>query len=101
MTVPRLAMFLALVVLLPHRLDAAEATAPHTINTQDDVRYKFVRLRDGTLLGLFDGRTAHPDGPPSDTVKAKRSTDNGATWSKAEPLFPVPSKPGTWGMTEA
>jgi len=94
-------MLIALVALLPHRLDAAESKAPQPINTQDDIRYKFVRLRDGTLLGLFDGRTAHPDGSPSDTVKAKSSTDNGATWSKAEQLFRIPTKPGTWDITEA
>jgi hypothetical protein len=94
-------MFFALVVLLPHRLDAVVSTAPQPINTHDDIRYRFVRLGDGTLLGLFDGRTAHPDGPPSDTVKAKSSTDNGATWSKAAPLFLIPTNPGTWGITEA
>jgi hypothetical protein len=99
--VPRFAMFVVLVVWLSHYGDAAETTGPQTINTQDDIRYKFVRLRDGTLLGLFDGRTAHADGPSSETIKAKHSTDNGVTWSKAAPLFPVPTKPGTWSISEA
>jgi BNR repeat-like domain len=94
-------MFIVLAVWLSHRSNAAETAGPQTVNTNDDIRYKFVRLRDGTLVGLFDGRTVHPDGPPSETVKAKYSKDNGVTWSKAAPLLPIPSDPGTWSIAEA
>ena len=77
------------------RCGRSQGTA--TINTQDDVRYKFVRFRDGTLLGLFDGRTATSRWIAFGYSQGKSSTDNGATWSKAEPLMRIPIKTGHMG----
>ena len=58
-----------------------------------------VQLPDGRLMGVWDrgalDRTAVECVPEA---AARYSTDDGYSWSEAEPLFKLPKQKGLWGQ---
>jgi len=63
-----------------------------------DPNIQFVRLKEGTLLGVFQHIAKL--GSPEQAVSARYSNDNGTTWGEPSVLFPVPTAPGTWSAGE-
>lgn len=76
---------------------AAEGPRPLTIPA--DAHYTFLRLPDGTVMGIGQ-RSPDAAGEPQ-TISARYSNDNGATWDEPKTLCPAPSGPGAWSLTQS
>jgi hypothetical protein len=82
-------------------LAAAADLSPQPLKLPDDAHYMFVRLADGTLMGIGQRARKNAQGEAETTVSARYSKDNGAAWSDEMALFPMPSGPGEWSFSEA
>jgi hypothetical protein len=61
----------------------------------------FVRLTDGTLMGIGQRSRINAQGEAKPPISARYSKDNGATWGEEKALVPAPSGPGDWSVVQA
>jgi hypothetical protein len=94
--------FLGVVELLTTCVIAAAGdVSPQPLKLPDDAHSMFVRLTDGTLMGIGQRARTTVEGEAETTVSARYSKDNGASWGDETALFPAPSGPGDWSFVQA